>query len=195
MVWLLFHTALPTSQCITPCCRSCTSEMGGGWCRGAGGLALPLLPKHRQAEWQTLARIQGSEAWEGVVAGEGAGSGAWPRPPRAQRRYNSTHSFGPASIHLAKCKPTVMTAHGPQFANRTTSRLRPHCCMSSTCICGGFVRMHPGVGPKVTWGGQRQLCGHLDVLNFLSAESAATARCDKPWMASRWSQTQTMVVE
>ena len=173
MVWLLFHTALPTSQCITPCYRSCTSEMGGGWCRGAGGLALPLLPKHRQAEWHTLARMQGSEAWEGLVAGDGAGSGAWLWPPRAQRRYNSTHSFGPASIpHLAKCKPTVMTAHGPQFANRTTSRPRPHCCMSSTCICGVCVRMHPGVGPKVTWGGQRQLCGHLDVLNFLSAETA-----------------------
>jgi hypothetical protein len=185
MVWLLFHTALSTSQCITPCYRSCTSEMGGGWCRGAGGLALPLLPKHRQAEWQTLVRIQGPEAWEGLVAGEGAGSGAWPRPPRAQRRYNSKHSFGPASIHLAKCKPTVMTAHAPQFANRTTSRPRPHCCMSSTFICGVCVRMHPGVRPKVTWGGQRQLCGHSDVLNFLSAESAATARCNSPWMASR----------
>jgi hypothetical protein len=32
---------------------------------------------------------------------------------------------------------------------------------------GFCVRMHPGVGPKVTWGGQRQLCGHSDVLNFL----------------------------
>ena len=158
-----------------------TSEMGGGWCRGLGVLALPQLPKHRQAEWPTRARIQGSEAWEGFVAGDGAGSGAWLWPPRAQRRYNSKHSFGPASIHLlAKCKPTVMTAHGPQFANRTTSRPRPHSCISGTCICGVCVRMHPGVGPKVTWGGQRQLCGHLDVLNFLSAESAATARYDTP---------------
>jgi hypothetical protein len=55
--------------------------------------------------------------------------------------------------------------------------------------------MHPGVGPKVTWGGQRQFCGHLDALNFLSAESATTARCHKPWMASRLSQTQTMAVD
>jgi hypothetical protein len=38
------------------------------------------------------------------------------------------------------------------------------------------------------------LCGLLDVLNFLSAESAATVWCDTPWMASRLSQTQTMVV-
>ncbi len=160
--------------------------MSRGWGpRVLGTATVPLLPKHRQAEWQTLAR--GPEAWRGLFAGEGAGSGARPRPPRAQRRYNSTRSFGPASIrvHLAKCKPTVMTAHGPQFANRTTSRPRPHSCMSSTCICGVCVRMHPGVGPKVTWGGQRQLCGHLDVLKFLSAESAATARCDKPWMTSR----------
>ena len=58
---------------------------------GLGVLALPQLPKHRQAEWQTLVRIQGPEAWEVLVAGEGAGSGAWLRPPRAQRRYNSTH--------------------------------------------------------------------------------------------------------
>jgi hypothetical protein len=158
---------------------------------GLGVLALPLLPKHRQAEWQTLVRIQGPEAWEGLVAGEGAGSEAWPRPPRAQRRYSSTHSFGPASIHLrlAKCKPTVMTAHAPQFARRANSRPLPHCCMYLTCICGVCARMHPGVRPKVTWGGQRQLCGQLDALNFLSAESAATARYDNPWMASRWSQT------
>jgi hypothetical protein len=121
-------------------------------------------PLHRQAEWQALARIQGPEAWEGLVAGEGAGSGVWPRPPRAvpstkEVQLNaliwSTGSKHPP-CKMQSCKPTVMTAHAPQFANRTTSRPRPHCCMSSTCICGVCVRMHPGVGPKVTWGGQQQ---------------------------------------
>ncbi len=88
-----------------------------------------------------------------------------------------------------------MTAHGPQFANRTTSDSALIVACQVHVFAGVYVRIHPGVGPKVTWGGERQLCGHLDVLNFLSAETAATARCDNPWMASRWSQTETMVVE
>ena len=79
---LLHNVSLHDNQVVRQ--RWVVAGVAGSGCRA-------LLPKHRQAEWPTLVRIQGSEAWEGLVAGEDAGSGARPRPPRAQRRYNSMH--------------------------------------------------------------------------------------------------------
>jgi hypothetical protein len=197
MVWLLFHTALPTSQCITPCYRSCTSEMGGGWCRGAGGLALPLLPKHRQAEWPTLARIQGSEAWEGLVAGEGAGSGAWPRPPRAQRRYNSKHSFGPASIHLAPCKMQANRYDGSRPTVREQDHLKtpPSLLHVKYMYLRGLCENAPRSRAESHLGWAAAVVRPFGCFEFPQRRDRPTPRCDNPWMASRWSQTQTMVVE
>ncbi len=84
------------------------------------GWVLGTAPLHRQAEWQALARIQAPEAWEGLVAGESAGSGAWPWPPRAQRRFNSTHI-----IWSSKHPPCKMQANRYD-GSRPTVREQDH---------------------------------------------------------------------
>ncbi len=164
----------------------------------AGWGCRALLPKHRQAEWQTLARIQGSEAWEGLVAGEGAGRGHREHKGGTTKKqlnaliWSSKPEHPPSSCKMEAnrydgSRPTVRE----QDHLKTPPSLLHVKCMYLRGLCENTPRSraesHLGWAAAVV-----RPFGILDVLNFLSAESAATARCANPWMASRWSQTQTM---